>query len=436
MRAIVNPLAAGCSVILKTSEFSPKTHGMIAKLFYDAGLPAGVLNTVNVSTQDAPTVVKAIIEHPAVRKVNFTGSTRVGRTIAQLCASALKPVVLELGGKAPVVVADDADLDLAANNIVCVADGSVQRQALLGPPFSTHTFLLFPLFLTTLPASFGGLMNQGQICMSTANIIVQRRVLPNLEKKIAAIMQEHQQILQAGAGPNAPAAPDVKDHRLRALFTAAASERVKAMYDDAIAGGAKVVAGKPGFDTRLGLVQPVFLEGTPEMRIFGEEAFAPVLGLYAYDTDEEAAALANAPGAGLTASVFSKNESRAWAIARRIDSGAVHVNGITWVLSGQGQSLKEKACRNGRILTRRLVLPPPPSNPSQGARRPASSARRHKELWVRALQWRRGHPRIHAGKDNHSHAGHPGACNSSFLALSSACRWSVCCRAQASSSTR
>lgn len=118
MRSIINPLAGGNCVILKTSEYSPKSHYNIAKLFLDAGLPAGVLNVVHIAKEDAPNVVKAFIESDVVRKVNFTGSTNVGKMIAQVCAANLKPVLLELGGKAPVVVCEDADLDLAANNIM------------------------------------------------------------------------------------------------------------------------------------------------------------------------------------------------------------------------------------------------------------------------------------------------------------------------------
>lgn len=120
MRAIVNPLAAGNVVVLKTSEHSPKIHSAIARVFIDAGLPAGVLNVIHVSPQDAPAVTKALIEEEFVRKVNFTGSTRIGRIIARLCAENLKPVVLELGGKAPVIVTQEADIAVAANNVVWV----------------------------------------------------------------------------------------------------------------------------------------------------------------------------------------------------------------------------------------------------------------------------------------------------------------------------
>lgn len=294
MRAIVNPLAAGCSVILKTSEFSPKTQSFIAQIFIDAGLPEGVLNVIHVSTQDSPQVIKAIIEHEGVRKVNFTGSTRVGRIIAQICAANLKPVVLELGGKAPVIVLEDADVELAANNII-----------------------------------FGGLMNQGQICMSSASVLVHKNVKQQLAKSLTEILQQNQTLLQANPHPNSPMSPDVKDHRLRGLFTTASANRAKEVYDDAIKAGAKPIAGQAGFDVNLGLVQPVFLEAKTSMRIYNEEIFAPILGMYEFETDSEAIKMANEPGAGLSSSIFSQNETKAWQIARGIESGAVHINGMT-----------------------------------------------------------------------------------------------------------
>ncbi|UZJ57329.1 hypothetical protein CBS101457_006649 [Exobasidium rhododendri] len=293
MRAIVNPLAGGNVVILKTSEFSPKTHLGIAKLFHDAGLPDGVLNVIHVSTKDAPQVTTALIEEEAVRKINFTGSTRVGRMLAQTCAANLKPITLELGGKAPVVVCDDADIDLAANNII-----------------------------------FGGLMNQGQICMATANIIAHSSIVSKLERALATLIKENP-TLRADSKMNTAPNPEGTDHRLRGLFTPSAADRVKSLYDDAVSNGGKVVAGESGFDLKLGVVQPVFVRASEKMRIFKEEAFAPIIGIFEYNTEEEAIEKANAPGVGLSSAVFSTNETKAFRIARGLESGAVHINGIT-----------------------------------------------------------------------------------------------------------
>ena len=118
VRAIATPLACGNTVVLKGSELCPATHGLVIEALQDAGLPAGVVNFVTNAPADAAAVVEAMIAHPAVRRINFTGSTKVGRIIAQTCAKYLKPVVLELGGKAPLLVLDDADIDAAVAGTV------------------------------------------------------------------------------------------------------------------------------------------------------------------------------------------------------------------------------------------------------------------------------------------------------------------------------
>ena len=148
VRSVAMPLACGNAVVFKASEICPATHLLIAEALIEAGLPEGTLNMVTNAPDDAPEIVKALIEHPAVRRVNFTGSTRVGRIIAGLCADNLKPALLELGGKAPMVVLDDADVDAAVN-----------------------------------AAAFGAYMNQGQICMSTERLIVTPGIADELVAK-------------------------------------------------------------------------------------------------------------------------------------------------------------------------------------------------------------------------------------------------------------
>src|SRR5688500_8766682 len=137
VRAIAVPLACGNTVVLKASETCPRTHSLIAEAFREAGFPEGAVGLVTNAPADAPQVVGALIDHPAVRRINFTGSTAVGRTIAKRAAEHLKPVLLELGGKAPLIVLEDANLDEAVK-----------------------------------AAAFGAFMNSGQICMSTERIIV------------------------------------------------------------------------------------------------------------------------------------------------------------------------------------------------------------------------------------------------------------------------
>ena len=150
VRAIALPLACGNTVVLKASEICPGTHRLIAECLREAGLPPGVLNVITNALEDAPGLIDALISHPAVRRINFTGSTRVGHIIAQTAAKYLKPVLLELGGKAPLLVLDDADLDAAV-----------------------------------AAAAFGAFMNQGQICMSTERIVVDSKVADAFVAKLA-----------------------------------------------------------------------------------------------------------------------------------------------------------------------------------------------------------------------------------------------------------
>ena len=150
-RALAMPLACGNTVVLKASEGCPGVHRLIGTVLQEAGLGDGVVNVVTNAADDAAAIVERLIAHPAVRRVNFTGSTHVGRIIAQHAAKHLKPALLELGGKAPVLVLDDADLDAAVAGI-----------------------------------AFGAFFNQGQICMSTERVIVDRRIADALVEKLAA----------------------------------------------------------------------------------------------------------------------------------------------------------------------------------------------------------------------------------------------------------
>ena len=151
VRAIAMPLACGNSVILKASEICPATHRLIGTVLNDAGFPKGVVNVITNAPADAARIVATLIAHPAVRRVNFTGSTKVGRIIGETAARHLKPALLGLGGKAPLIVLDDADLDAAV-------DG----------------------------AAFGAFMNQGQICMSTERIVVDAAVADDFAGRLAA----------------------------------------------------------------------------------------------------------------------------------------------------------------------------------------------------------------------------------------------------------
>jgi len=280
-RAVASPLAYGNTVVLKASEVCPRTHAEIARALDDAGLPPGVVNLVTHEAEDAADVVDELIAHPAVRRINFTGSTRVGRLVAENAARHLKRVLLELGGKAPMVVLGDADLDEAV-----------------------------------AAAKFGAFMHQGQICMSTEKVVVDRAVAGDFAAKLG----ERASALKVG-DPRDPAT------QIGPLVNRASLERLVGMVEDARSKGATVVAGGEADGPFL---PPTVLDGvTPEMRIYGEESFGPVVGLIRVDGPDEAVRVANDTEYGLAAAVFGEDVPAALDVARRIESGICHVNGST-----------------------------------------------------------------------------------------------------------
>jgi acyl-CoA reductase-like NAD-dependent aldehyde dehydrogenase len=281
VRAIATPLACGNTVVLKASEICPRTHALIGAAFHEAGLPPGVVNVVTNATPDAPAIVAALIEHPAVRRVNFTGSTRVGRIIAELCARQLKPVVLELGGKAPLLVLHDADLGEAVK-----------------------------------AAAFGAFMNQGQICMSTERIIL-----------VDAVADEF--IAQFSAKAKTLVAGDPREGKtpLGAVVDQSAAQHVRDLVDDAVKHGGRLAAG--GYGEGVLMPATVIDYVTPAMRLYREESFGPVVAVIRVKDEEAAIAAANDSEYGLSAAVFSRDIPRALSVAKRIQSGICHINGPT-----------------------------------------------------------------------------------------------------------
>jgi len=266
-RAIAAPLACGNTVILKASERCPRTHALIVEAFAAAGFPEGVVSLVTNEPEHASEVVGALIDHPAVRRINFTGSTAVGRIIAKRAAEHLKPVLLELGGKAPLIVLADADLDEAVK-----------------------------------AAAFGAFLNAGQICMSTERIIVVEAVADAFAKRLAE---------KASSMP-APAIGDQVDEQAQA--------DIRGLIDDAMAQGARAIAS--GHATVLDGI-------TPAMRFYRDESFGPVVGIIRVADEEEAIRVANDSEYGLSAAVFTRDAARGLRAARRIRSGICHVNGPT-----------------------------------------------------------------------------------------------------------
>jgi len=281
VRAIATPLACGNTVVLKASEICPGTHHLIGAVLREAGLPAGVVNVITNAPESAGEIIESLIAHPAVRRINFTGSTRVGRIIAETAARFLKPVLLELGGKASLVVLDDADLD-----------GAVAASA------------------------FGAFMNQGQICMSTERIVVDNAVADDFVAKLAAKAES----LQAGN-------PRHGNFALGSLVGVEAAERISGLVNDAVSKGARLLAGGRVDGTVMSAT--VLDHVTPAMRLYGEESFGPVVCVIRATGMEEAVRIANDTEYGLSAAVFGRDITRALDVAHRIDSGICHINGAT-----------------------------------------------------------------------------------------------------------
>ncbi|MBC2664948.1 aldehyde dehydrogenase [Novosphingobium flavum] len=281
VRAIAVPLACGNAVILKASETCPEVHALIIAAFAEAGFPEGVVNVVTNAPEDAAAVVGALIDAPEVKRINFTGSTGVGKIIAKRAAEHLKPCLLELGGKAPLLVLEDADLDEAVK-----------------------------------AAAFGAFMNQGQICMSTERIIVVEAVADAFIAKFAAKAQA----MPAG-DPREGKTP------LGAVVDRKTVSHVNALIEDAVAKGAAVVAGGKG-DSVL-MPATVVAEVTAAMDLYRDESFGPVVAVIRARDTEHAIELANDTQYGLSAAVFTRDTAKGLSVARRIKSGICHVNGPT-----------------------------------------------------------------------------------------------------------
>ena len=280
VRALAMALACGNTVILKASESCPGVHVTIGKAFVEAGFPDGVVNVITNAPEDAAAIVEALIASPEVKRVNFTGSTKVGRRIGELCGRNLKPALLELGGKAPMIVLEDADIDAAVNGAI-----------------------------------FGAFANMGQICMSTERLIVHEKIADEFVSKLSARASK----LPAG---------DPRGHVvLGSLVSPASAEKMDAFISDATGKGATVTAG----GKRTGsVVEATVLDNvTSGMRAYDEESFGPVKPVIRVKDEDEAIRVANDTEYGLSASVYSRDIQRAMAVAARIESGICHINGPT-----------------------------------------------------------------------------------------------------------
>jgi acyl-CoA reductase-like NAD-dependent aldehyde dehydrogenase len=290
-------LAAGCTVVLKPSEVTPLNAFLLAEVIEAAGLPAGVFNLI---TGTGPVVGEAIAAHPGVDMVSFTGSTRAGRRVSELASATVKPVAMELGGKSPNVLLGDADFAKA------VPDG-------VGKCF----------------------LNSGQTCSALTRMLVPRERLAEAEE-----------LAGAAAEAFTPGDPFADGTRLGPLVSHVQRQRVRGYIEKGEAEGAKLVTG--GAEAPDGLergyfVRPtVFSEVTPEMTIAREEIFGPVLAIQPYEDEDDAVRIANDSDYGLAGGVWAGDEERAIAVARRIRTGQIEINGGAFnpmaPFGGYGQS--------------------------------------------------------------------------------------------------
>jgi aldehyde dehydrogenase (NAD+) len=278
-------LVAGCTVVLKPSEVTPLNAFVLAQIVDEVGVPPGVFNLV---TGTGPVVGEAIAAHPDVDMVSFTGSTSAGRRVSEVAAATVKKVALELGGKSPNVILDDADLEAAVVNGI--------RKCYL---------------------------NSGQTCSALTRMLVPRGMLEVVEQIAAAA------VAQTPVGD-----PFDETTALGPLVSDVQRERVREYIRKGIEEGAKLVAGGPeapeGLDRGFYVRPTVFSEVTTDMTIAQEEIFGPVLAIMPYDDEDDAVRIANDSPYGLAGGVWTADLERAKAVARRIRTGQVEINGAAF----------------------------------------------------------------------------------------------------------
>jgi succinate-semialdehyde dehydrogenase / glutarate-semialdehyde dehydrogenase len=274
-------LAAGNTMVMKPAEQTPLTALAVMKLGEEAGLPRGVLSMITGDASDAPTIGGEMTSNPLVRKVGFTGSTEVGKLLMEQCSKQLKRISLELGGNAPFIVFDDADLDAAvAGTVLCKY------------------------------------RNSGQTCISANRILVQDGVYDAyLERLVEAVTK-----LKVGAGTE----PDVN---VGPLIDDTGFEKVRRHVDDAVASGAELLLGGKPHELGHTFFEPtVLVDVGPEMAMSCEETFGPVAGIARFADEDEAVRAANDTPYGLAAYFYSRDVGRVWRVSEALDYGIVGIN--------------------------------------------------------------------------------------------------------------
>src|SRR5581483_5936887 len=274
-------LAAGNTMVLKPAEQTPLSALAVAKLGVEAGLPPGVFAVVTGDAEDAPVIGDEMTANPLVRKVGFTGSTAVGKLLMEQCAKGLKKISLELGGNAPFIVFDDADLDAAvAGTVLCK------------------------------------FRNSGQTCISANRILVQDAIYDEYVERLVAAVTE----LKVGAGtePGVNVGPLIDDTGF---------DKVRRHVDDALERGAELLAGGGPHALGRTFFEPTVLVGVePQMAMSCEETFGPVAGIARFAAEDEAIRAANDTPYGLAAYFFSRDVGRVWRVSEALDYGIVGIN--------------------------------------------------------------------------------------------------------------
>lgn len=267
-------LAAGCTLVVKASELCPRLHHLIVECYEEAGIPKGVINVIQAKREDAAPVVEAIIAHKAVRKVDFIGSAAVGRKIGQVCAKYLKPILMELGGKGPALVLEDADLEKAAG--LC---------------------------------ALSAILHHGQLCFSTERIIVHKAIYDQFIPLLVAAMSR---IPKAGDAVTRESAIHAYD-----------------VLKDAEEKGAKFLVNGAEYISETSLKPTLVTNISEDARIKDEETFGPSASVYMAEDDDDAIQKANDSAYGLSAGVHSKNWEHAYNVAVQLEYGQVQINHMT-----------------------------------------------------------------------------------------------------------
>ncbi|KAJ5692324.1 hypothetical protein N7462_001747 [Penicillium macrosclerotiorum] len=282
LRKVGAAMAAGCTMVVKPSPETPISALVLAELAHRAGIPPGVLNVLTTDLENTPPLSEALCKHPLVKKVTFTGSTRVGKLVASHCAHGLKKLTLELGGNCPFIIFDDANLDQALDQLMALK----WRHA-------------------------------GQACITANRIYVQAGIYD----RFAVLLKERTAALVVGHGAS-------KDTTMGPLTTPRSIDKAIAQVEDARSRGAKLLLGGKRLTAQSGyFFEPTILSDmTQEMQISQEESFAPIAALYRFETEDEAVRLANATSMGLASYAFTKNIDRMWRLLENLEAGMVGMN--------------------------------------------------------------------------------------------------------------